>query len=493
MERAPRGPSAALAPAMFPTLILALALVLALGACSSPYGPGGLTGDGTDDSAGGERATVVVTLGSSRSGGLTGATILPELDLTSIDLYRVTLSEGPAGAAVPEPVELPGDPQGLPEGQLLVRHVVPGTWTVMVEALREGPSGEQVLLRGTSAPVTVTAGGIVEVEVALRPVRDGHGAISFVVEWPDEFEMAAVEYRMESNGVPSDWTTIPASEFDHGAGLYSALISVPHVEAGDHIFSIRLDAGPLRWNRYRALAEEVVHVYDEITTEATFSLTAQAFALREPEPGSWEELEEEGVIVINPDGSITFTDTGYDYAAGGGDITVDPDDYSITFSGSGERRIYMNMPAVSSARLEVYDAHMTQGNGWGLFFHGTEQGGSTNFSGYTLQFDPGLGNRIVIRQWVAGNERTPFISIDADVAGIDLYQPKNAYLEVDGPALRVQVEQPPGGAPITIIDEPDITAMAGVTGNARTDGYMGVRNWDTTDLTIGEIKLFVYD
>lgn len=473
-------------PARTAPVLIALAAITLLAACTSPFGPSQEEISSPEQAGEGLGTVTLLVGGPGRHGELGANTIFPEIDISGIDTYRVTFTEGPAGAAPPV-VEVPAATGGMLLQPIVVGDVVPGTWHVTVEALENG----LVRLRGAQSSVAVSAGSISEIDVTLEPVEEGQGSISFSVQWPEDFPMAAVEYRLETDGATSGWITIPTADFSSAGGLYSAPIHVPAVSAGVHLFSIRLDAGALRWNRYRALAEEIVYVYDGTTTSATFSLTANAFAIRPPEPGSWEELEQEGIIVINPDGSVSFTEEGYNYAAGGGNISVDPEDYSITFSGSGERRLYMNMPGVTSARLEIRDAHMTQGNGWGVFFHGSEQTQGTSFSGYTLQFDPGLGNRIVVRQWVNGGERAPFISVEAATLGIDLYQPKNVFLQVDGPALLVQVEHPPGSPPLTVIEESDITSMPGVTGAARSEGFMGLRNWSSTDLTIGEIKLFI--
>ncbi|MFO8044177.1 MAG: hypothetical protein R6U25_13325, partial [Alkalispirochaeta sp.] len=352
---------------------------------------------------------------------------------------------------------------------------------------------EQTILQGREDNVEISAGMITNIDVTLAPAADSTGALQFAVEWPSDQDIVALEYRTEHDGEVSSWTRVPNDEFSEESGMTQVEVSLTEVVAGTHLVSWRLDVGPPMWNRYRAAGEEIFHIANGIATSTTYTLSADDFSARVPDAGSWEQLQDDGGIIVNSDGSVTFTDDGYDAPRGGNNIEVDTEDYSVTFSGSGERRLYMAMPSITAGRLEIDGAHMTQGNGWGVFFHGTDEGGTANFSGYTLQFDPGLGDRIVLRQWVNGGERAPFLEVEADETGIDLYAEMNVILEINGGALTVAVEQPIGSAPQTIISESDITSLSGVTDAAREEGFMGIRNWSSTDLTIDEVRLYVQD
>ncbi|TVR74666.1 MAG: carboxypeptidase regulatory-like domain-containing protein [Spirochaetaceae bacterium] len=474
--------------------LVTILIVLVLGACTSPFGPSEASFHADDANLSGGQGTLLIEVhGNVSSGDSLGAsTVIPHIDLTTVDAYRVTLNGGPAGAPVPEPVEAAAGPDGSFQGPAEINDLVPGTWSVTVEALGTRDGAVTPLLRGIRENVPVQAGESVQVEITLEPPMDGTGSLAFSATWPESRGITALDYRIGSGGEPAHWTSLSTDQFTVTGADVSVSVVLPELASGTYLLTLRLDAGPLRADRYRAYAEEVVYVFENMTTIAEFELVEDHFTLRPPEPGSWEELEEQGIVVINPDGSLTFTDTGYTAPSGGDNIFIDPDDYSVSFSASGERRLYMNMPGVRTARLEILGALMTQGNGWGVFFHGSTQE-TGQFSGYTLQFDPGLGDRIVVREWVSGGERAPFISIDAAEYGIDLREAKNIFLEVDGPALRVLVEQPPGSSAVTVIDETDITLLPNVTGSARLEGFMGLRNWSTTNLTVQEIKLYVFD
>ncbi|MFW5827170.1 MAG: hypothetical protein ACOCU4_03715 [Alkalispirochaeta sp.] len=466
-----------------------------ISACSVPFSP---SDPGTSDTAPGE---LVVSLAGDADGAVSlgASTVLPDIDPSQIDTYRFTLDNGPSGASPPDPVIQPANESDQLTDAVVFSDIVPGTWQVTVEAIRTTGDTDETILRGREENVDIAAGMRTEIDVTLVPATDATGTIRFTVEWPSDQNIIALEYRTEHDGSASAWTRISATEFDQETEVTRAEVLLEDVPAGTHIVSWRLDRGALAWSRYRAAGEEIFHVSNAVESSAVYTLEVDDFSARAPEPGSWEQLQDDGEIVVNPDGSVTFTQDGYDATRGGDDIDVDPNDYSVTFSGSGERRLYMEMPSVTTARLEIDGAHMTQGSGWGIFFHGSDPASGAEFSGYTLQFDPGLGDKIVVRQWEDGSERSPFIAVEADTAGddsrpdIDLYAPMNVVLDVDAGALTVTVEQPIDSDPFTIISEEDITSMAGVTGTAREAGFMGLRNWSSTDLTFDALRLYVED
>jgi hypothetical protein len=462
-----------------------------LASCANPTGPATASdesGDGAPPVSGtpGEAGSVRVSIGSGD--GLSASTIFPDQDLSAVASYRVSATDGPAGAPIPPPAFIAADEvTGQPASSLAIGEVVPGTWTIEVEGL--DPSGEPIF-HGAAQGVSVVAGQETTASITLGYIADGEGGFEITIEWPTGQNIKNVEYHLG----PGPWSVVSGSEFELSPDgeTTSAVISGSGFEAGSYRLTARLDAGTMvAWERYRAMIDERLYIYRGIATTTTITLGANAFSFRPPDPGSWEDLEDSGGINIEPDGGITFNPEGYDPAAGGNNIDVDPDDGSVTFSNAGERRLYMDTPEVTHGRLELTDAGMTTGNGWGIYVHGALDG-SNRYSGYTIQFDPGLGNRIVVRQWRTNTEYNAFLNVGADGLGIDLYQPMDVTVTVNGGTLLVEVTQA-GTGTVEVFNETDITAIANFPGDARTSGFMGFRAWSGTDLTVGGVKLYVFD
>ena len=451
---------------------VALLLILMLGACTNPMSPGSNLETVNRAGTGG---TLIV---GAVPGDLTGSTIFPTVNLGEIATYRFSLSGGPSGASVPAASEVVADAGGSFSGTVAFSDLVPGEWTATAEAVN---GSDETLLSGSEESVTIVAGATASVEVSLGPAASGTGSYSVTISWPTDENAKAVEYSLD--GEP--WQRMEEGSFAESGALSEVTITGTGVPAGDYIFTARLDMGSLVWNRYRAYIDTRLQVRGNLETTATRSLTAADLSSRPPDPGSWEELEDNGDIEVAPDGGITFLPGGYDEAQGGGSIDVDPDG-SITYSGSGERRLYMEMPDVTHGRLEITGADFDTGNGWGIFFHGGEDA-SGRYSGYTLQFDPGLGNQIVVRRWVTNTEYAPFIQVASTAT--ELYSPMDVILEINGPQLRVEVN---GNE---IINETDLTGAANGPGTPtpRESGFLGIRGWSGTDLTIEDLTLYVFD
>jgi type II secretory pathway pseudopilin PulG len=62
-------------------------------------------------------------------------------------------------------------------------------------------------------------------------------------------------------------------------------------------------------------------------------------------------------------------------------------------------------------------AVLTQGNGYGVYYRAD---GNPNITGYIFQYDPGLGNKFVVRKVVGGKEQSPFQTVSMP-AGFPIY------------------------------------------------------------------------
>jgi hypothetical protein len=451
------------------------ALIAGLAACTNPLSPQLSSGPKTDAAGEGTGAMVV----SVAPSGVRPATLLPDFQLSAVETYRVSLSDGPPGAAVPGSREVAAEDSGAFPGEVVFEDLVPGDWTVTVEGLDDTGI---VVLRGEAPDQNVPLGARLNVNVTLGLLETGSGSYELTVTWPTDQNVKAIQYRFDGGG----WNVIASDSFaDLGGGLSGVTIA-GDLAAGSYWITVRLDMGELFDQRYRAYVDERLYVYANLQTSETIPLTASDISDPPPEPGSWEELEEDGAIEIGEDGGISYNPDGYDYASGGNNIDVDPDTGSITYSGSGERRLFMQMPSVTAARLELTGVDMDQGNGWGVCFHGSENA-SGQFSGYTLQFDPGLGDQIVVRQWINNTEYTPFFAVDAADVGVDLYAPMDVNVHVNGPELRVDVDG------TEIINISDLVSMANFPSSAPTEGFLGLRGWSNTDLTVEDLTLYVLD
>jgi len=148
---------------------------------------------------------------------------------------------------------------------------------------------------------------------------------------------------------------------------------------------------------------------------------------------------------------------------------------------------------VGTARLSIDDVQATNSGGWGVAFWGgySQTGEYGEYNGYTLQFDKGLGDRIVIRQWVDGRaqgvELTPFVNVAAADFGIDLFSPMDVALDLNSGALTLDVTQ--SGVTVRVFDIPDLPAIATQPLVARSSGFLGVRTWNNAQLSIGHMAV----
>ncbi len=420
---------------------------------------------------------------SVSDGQLRPSTVFPSIDRESL-VYRFELRNDAAGQ---ELVHVVG------ERAHEFTDLVPGAWTVTVVAAfgpAEEASWDTPVLRGAT-PVQVRAGEQLQIVVVLQVPESGRGGLDFMISWPEEEPVVAVEYRLDTDGSSGDWERVPSTSFLTADGSTSVAVSIRDLVPGDYILTARLDAGESRDLRYRAHVEEVVHIVPGVVTEAGFALSGNEFSRVPIEPGTWEFFEQQGKIIINADGSIQFTDTGFRYAVGENLVSVDPESYAISFEGSGEKRLFGEMPDVSSIRVEVRGAFIdgTSG-GWAILFHGTDPGGNRDYEGWSLQVDRGPGDRIVLRQWGRGREQPPVLEVTQDAHGIDWTQTLDLNVDIDGFALRAEVVQ--GSVSRVVVDVADVRDLDNVNrGQARDSGFIGLRSWAGAPVAIEEMRLIL--
>lgn len=125
--------------------------------------------------------------------------------------------------------------------------------------------------------------------------------------------------------------------------------------------------------------------------------------------------------------------------------------------------------------VQVSGAHLTKGNGYGVFFRTTldEKG---QFNGYTFQYDPGYGGgAFIFRKWVNGRELSPFAV--APAKGYDWYgAPKDVTISVQGNQFTAYID----GVPVLTASD-----------SSYTEGGAGLRSWDSSQVCVDNFSISV--
>jgi prepilin-type N-terminal cleavage/methylation domain-containing protein len=85
-------------------------------------------------------------------------------------------------------------------------------------------------------------------------------------------------------------------------------------------------------------------------------------------------------------------------------------------TGSGENRIAFGSTGWTDVELDL-SATLNAGRGFGVYYRSD---GKANISGYCFQYDPGLGNKFVVRKVNGGSESAPVASFNMP-AGFNVY------------------------------------------------------------------------
>ena len=131
-----------------------------------------------------------------------------------------------------------------------------------------------------------------------------------------------------------------------------------------------------------------------------------------------------------------------------------------------ENRIAFGDQAWTDYEIKV-SAVLTQGQGYGIYYRADA---NPNITGYVFQYDPGLGNRFVVRKVVSGAEQSPFRSVSMP-AGFSIYnQSHDIGIAVAGDRTTIKVDGE------TVLDFKDGSFSSG-SGGFRTWGQAAV-NFD---------------
>ncbi len=118
------------------------------------------------------------------------------------------------------------------------------------------------------------------------------------------------------------------------------------------------------------------------------------------------------------------------------------------------------------------DATLGKGPGYGFYFRSTTT--SKGLSGYAFQFDPGLGNKFVVRKVTNGAESGPIVSANMP-PGYSVYSATHhTTITAIGDHIVIKVD----GVPV--LDFNDKTYSS---------GQVGVRSWGASSVGLGDISV----
>jgi hypothetical protein len=134
---------------------------------------------------------------------------------------------------------------------------------------------------------------------------------------------------------------------------------------------------------------------------------------------------------------------------------------------AGEHRVALGTGTWTDFQIDV-TATLLSGPGYGVYYRSN---GQTAISGYIFQFDPGLGNKFVVRKVVNGVEQTQFQSANMP-PGFDLNAPHQISVKVVGTQQYMIVDGK------VVLQFKDSTF---------TSGTAGLRTWSNTQVVFDNV------
>jgi fructan beta-fructosidase len=139
---------------------------------------------------------------------------------------------------------------------------------------------------------------------------------------------------------------------------------------------------------------------------------------------------------------------------------------------NGENRSFIDYQG-NDFQMSIDVAHLTEGQGYGVWFRANDIDASSGINGYTFQYDPGYGGgAFLFRKWENGHERSPFGRID--VSDFAWYEEHEITLQVEGNTFTAFVN-----------GEPVVTAQD----DAYESGTVGLRTWGNSRAYFDDISI----
>lgn len=149
----------------------------------------------------------------------------------------------------------------------------------------------------------------------------------------------------------------------------------------------------------------------------------------------------------------------------------------LTTTKAGESRAIFSGTSGTDYDIKMNAVYLSGNGGYGTYYRATE---NAAISGYCFQFDPGAGNRFLIRKVVDGKEGAAFISTTMSTvsAGFDPKAPHDIEISVVGDQHVIKVDG------VTVMNFKDSTF---------TEGSVGVRTWSDAKVSIGDVSVEVIE
>ncbi|GHT60501.1 hypothetical protein FACS1894109_18230 [Spirochaetia bacterium] len=224
-------------------------------ACSDPLSPSLKAGITTAPGTGQVRVSIA---GTGFAPAASVRTIYPTKPVEATLHYVYTFTKDEVGA---EPQEL------TPTGNVFT--LTTGDWNLTVTAWLEEAHDNLIGTGSTGAAFTVTVGGSTPVSVTLEPEKStGSGTLTYTVTYPATATLVSLTW--EKLGVVGD-TDLISTATTNTAGTLSG--TETSVDVGYYVITAALTES----GGETAGKKEVVHIYDNLTTEAAFTFTADDF------------------------------------------------------------------------------------------------------------------------------------------------------------------------------------------------------------------------
>ncbi|MEI6314586.1 MAG: family 16 glycoside hydrolase [Syntrophus sp. (in: bacteria)] len=143
---------------------------------------------------------------------------------------------------------------------------------------------------------------------------------------------------------------------------------------------------------------------------------------------------------------------------------------TLLSTSTGESRLSFGDNAWTDYEIKV-GAVLTKGNGYGIYYRAD---GDPNITGYVFQYDPGLGNKFVVRKVINGQEQSPFQSVSMPAGFAILNQAHDISIAVVGNRQIIRVDNQP------VMD---------FTDSSFTSGSGGFRTWSGTTASFDNLTV----
>lgn len=226
-----------------PVAPLIVLLVIALGSCMNPFW------DSSGSSEGGATATINV-------GTVTAQSIIPDIE-SLVDEYAVTLTRSGYD-----------DQTGSGLGSIEIVNVALGIWNVDVQALT---ATDEVVGIG-SGTINVESGGSSTI-VNVTPTSGGSGSLAVIIDW--SAAPGAISAVQDATLTPSGQSPGPSVHGAFSVSGNTATYTNGSTLSGQYTLIVRLEDSS---GTHVATVVEAVHVYDNMETTGTISLTGSDIA-----------------------------------------------------------------------------------------------------------------------------------------------------------------------------------------------------------------------